>query len=130
MRTLYIILTVIAALFAVLSEENIIPTNYIQGTPEVTYTLSLVSIGFTFGFLFLALRLFKFEMVKKELERSETNQEFAAYRKWNGIRMALAFTPVFINLFIYYGGNYDSSAMYCLLIGVIGLLFCWPSQKP
>lgn len=130
MRTLYIILTVIAALFAVLSEENIIPTNYIQGTPEVTYALSLVSIGFTFGFLFLALRLFKFEMVKKELERSETNQEFAAYRKWNGIRMALAFTPVFINLFIYYGGNYDSSTMYCLLIGVIGLLFCWPSQKP
>lgn len=130
MRTLYITLTIFAALFALLSEELILPTNYILGTPETTYALSLVSVSFTFCCLFLALRLFKFKKVKKDLERAETEQEFAAYRKWNAIRIALAFTPVFINLFIYYGVNYDSSAMYCLLISIIGTLFCWPSQKP
>ena len=130
MRTLYITLTMFAALFALLSEELILPTNYILDTPETTYTLSLVSVSFTFCCLFLALRLFKFKKVKKDLERAETEQEFAAYRKWNAIRIALAFTPVFINLFIYYGVNYDSSAMYCLLISIIGTLFCWPSQKP
>ncbi|MBO5703102.1 MAG: hypothetical protein J6R91_00795 [Bacteroidaceae bacterium] len=130
MRTLYITLTIFAALFALLSEELILPTNYILDTPETTYTLSLVSVSFTFCCLFLALRLFKFKKVKKDLERAETEQEFAAYRKWNAIRIALAFTPVFINLFIYYGVNYDSSAMYCLLISIIGTLFCWPSQKP
>lgn len=130
MRTLYITLTIFAALFALLSEELILPTNYILDTPETTYTLSLVSVSFTFCCLFLALRLFKFKKVKKDLERAETEQEFAAYRKWNAIRIALAFTPVFINLFIYYSVNYDSSAMYCLLISIIGTLFCWPSQKP
>jgi hypothetical protein len=130
MRTLYITLTIFAALFALLSEELILPTNYILDTPETTYALSLVSVSFTFCCLFLALRLFKLKKVKKDLERAETEQEFAAYRKWNAIRIALAFTPVFINLFIYYGVNYDSSAMYCLLISIIGTLFCWPSQKP
>ena len=129
MRTLYICLSICAALLALCFEENFLPTSFYDTTPESDYLLSVISLAVTFGGVFGALRLFKFEKVQKELNAIETDIAFAAYRKWNTLRIILIFIPIYYNLIVYYGVGYNTSAMYCMLIAIIGALFCWPTQK-
>jgi hypothetical protein len=52
-----------------------------------------------------------------------------AYLKWNGRRIGIIFSAVFTNLIIYYGGTFNESAMYNLIITLIGAIFCWPNKE-
>lgn len=130
MRTLYIVCALCAAVLALLFEEGFLPIDFLNLTAEMRYVFDLLSIALTFNGLFFALRLFKFKSVKQQLEAEDTAKAFAAYRTWNTIRISMIFFPMYWDLLVYYGSGFNQSAMYCLLITVIGALFCWPTSKP
>jgi hypothetical protein len=130
MRTLYIVCALCVAVVALLFEEGLLPVDFLGLTTEVAYVFDLLCVALTFGGVFVALRLFKFKVVQQQLDAEDTDKAFAAYRTWNTLRISMIFFPMFWNLIVYYGSGFNQSAMYCLLITVIGALFCWPTSKP
>lgn len=129
MRILFITLLISAGALALLFEEHILPFAFITSTPTTDYILNLISLIVTLGSVFIALRLFKKE--KEETQRIENNTEAQrlAYLKWNGRRIGIIFSAVFTNIIIYYGGTFNESAMYSLIITLIGAIFCWPAKR-
>ena len=130
MRTLYISCVLAVAVLALMFEEGVLPTGFLPTDATMQYFFSLLCIAMTFGDVYVALRLFKIKKVADQLKSTETPEAFAAYRKWNTMRILLIFIPAMWNLIVYYGMNFNSSAMYCFLIVAIGALFCWPTSKP
>lgn len=129
MRTLFYSLCIAFGILILLFEEHVLPSNFIPSTPGTDYVLSLISLIVTFGGIFIALRLFKKE--KQEMARTgeDTEAQRQVYLKWNGRRLGIIFSAVFTNLIIYYGGSFYESAMYSLIITLIGALFCWPEKR-
>ena len=129
MRTLFYSLCIAFGILILLFEEHVLPSNFIPSTPSTDYVLSLISLIVTFGGIFIALRLFKKE--KQEMARTgeDTEAQRQVYLKWNGRRLGIIFSAVFTNLIIYYGGSFNESAMYSLIITLIGALFCWPEKR-
>lgn len=129
MRTLFYSLCISFGIIVLLFEEHVLPSGFIPPTPETNYVLSLISLIVTFGGIFIALRLFKKE--KQEMTRAgeDTEAQRQVYLKWNGRRLGIIFSAAFTNLIIYYGGAFNESAMYSLIITLIGALFCWPEKR-
>ena len=129
MRTLFYSLCIAFGIIILLFEEHILPSSFIPPTPATDYVLSLISLIVTFGGIFVALRLFKKE--KQELARTGEDAEAQrqVYLKWNGRRLGIIFSAVFTNLIIYYGGSFNESAKYSLIITLIGAIFCWPEKR-
>ncbi len=130
MRTLYISCVLAVAVLALLFEEGVLPVGFLPTDATMQYVFALLCVAMTFGNVFVALRLFKSKKVVEQLNSTETSAAFAAYRKWNTMRILLIFLPAMWNLIVYYGLDFNSSAMYCFLIVAIGALFCWPTSKP
>ena len=130
MRITFISLCIILGTLALLFESNLLPTAFFPSTPSVDYTLSLLSTIITLGGVFFAIRLYKKE--KQEATQIENNIEAlrSAYDKWNTRRIAIIFSAAVTNLIIYYGGTFNESAMYNLIITLIGAVFCWPNKRP
>lgn len=128
MRKLYLSLCIALGILILLFEENALPASFIPSSPEADYVLNLISLIVTLGGVFVALRLFKKE--KEDRARHEGNEEALrlSYLKWNGRRIGIIFSAAFTNLIIYYGGSFNESAMYSLIITLLGALFCWPSK--
>ena len=129
MRTLFYSLCIAFGILILLFEEHVLPSNFIPSTPGTDYVLSLISLIVTFGGIFIALRLFKKE--KQEMARTgeDTEAQRQVYLKWNGRRIGIIFSAVFTNLIIYYGGSFNESAKYSLIITLIGAIFCWPEKR-
>ena len=129
MRTLFYSLCIAFGILILLFEEHVLPSNFIPSTPSTDYVLSLISLIVTFGGIFIALRLFKKE--KQEMARTGEDAEAQrqVYLKWNGRRIGIIFSAVFTNLIIYYGGSFNESAKYSLIITLIGAIFCWPEKR-
>ena len=129
MRTLFYSLCIAFGILILLFEEHVLPSNFIPSTPGTDYVLSLISLIVTFGGIFIALRLFKKE--KQEMARTgeDTEAQRQVYLKWNGRRLGIIFSAVFTNLIIYYGGSFNESAKYSLIITLIGAIFCWPEKR-
>ena len=128
MRTLYIAFCAIISILIVLFEEHTLPTGFIPASPNVDYVLNLVSLIVTLGGVFFALQMFKKEKKDKTLTEGNAEARRLAHLKWNGRRIGIIFSAVFTNLIIYYGGTFNESAMYSLLITIIGAIFCWPGK--
>lgn len=125
----HIALWVVTALYAGLSEAEILPNNYVTPNPETTYMLNLISIITTIGGGFLALRLFAGFSVRRSLQEAEEKQAFQLFKKWTLLRCGLLAVGMWPNVVIYYAASYDMTAAYCLLLSLIFSLFCWPSQQ-
>lgn len=128
MRTLYISLCVALGILALLFEEQVLPSGFIPSNASTDYVMNLVSLIATLGGVFFAMQLFKKEKQDKAFTEGDAETQRLAYLKWNGRRIGIIFSAVFTNLIIYYGGSYNESAMYSLLITLIGALVCWPSK--
>ncbi len=115
------------AVWIILSEAGILPTDYITTDPQTDYTLNVASIFTAFGGTFFALRLFAFKRIKESVEQTDDNPAFKCYTKWAALRIALIGVAVATNVVLYYASSHTESAKYCLIIALIGTLFCWPS---
>ena len=130
MRTLYIVCTLCVAVLALFFEENLLPVGFLDLTAEIRYVFDLLCVAMTLTGVFIALRLFKSKAIQEQLNSEDTGKAFEAYRKWNSLRISIIFFPIFWNLLIYYGVGFSQTAMFCLLITIIGALFCWAKSKP
>ncbi len=128
MRKLYLSLCIALGILILLFEEHTLPASFLPSSPEVDYVLNLISLIVTLGGVFIALRLFKKEKVDIAQHQGDEEALRLSYLKWNGRRIGIIFSAAFTNLIIYYGGSFNESAMYSLIITLIGALFCWPSK--
>ena len=124
-RILYYIMGGIAILFAILCELDIVPPAYLHAdSAEEHYRLDITCILITLLNTYTALRLPASTRAKKQLAADK--RKHALIQCKSAILMAAA---VYINLAVYYG-TLRSTALYCLLISLIGFVFCYPKQLP
>lgn len=121
-RLLYIAVWLIGGIYALLVETSLLPEGYAHPTPTTLYVLSLICVVLTLGATWSMLRLFAFKAVKRRLQaRPETLPRLAALRV---IVMAIV---ILLDLLTYYA-FLDTSLLYCLLIALVGFIFCWPQE--
>lgn len=104
MRTGIIVIWAIAAVFALLCENSVLPTGYIAGTPCSEYVCDSLSAFSAIGGAWLLLQRSRFSVK---------------------LRLLSAIFAVFPSLIIYYSKNFASSAIYCLAIGLTATLAAW-----
>ena len=92
------------------------------------YTLEITSVVLTIAALPLALKGFSY--ITRVIKKStiDSNKKEHLYCAYALMRIALLFIIILFNISLYYILN-NESAMYCSLIGVVTLIFCFPGTK-
>lgn len=129
MQLFYCVVLVAAALIALLCEYEVLPVEYIGHDAHLLYIIDFYSIVAGFGTTFFALRMFVFQFVARSIQQDNEQRALAAYTKWTGLRLAVFFWTFSTLLLLYYATSYTSNPQYCLLIALVGYVFCWPSLK-
>jgi len=117
----------VAAGVVLLSEAELLPVAYVRPSAQVAYALHLCSVALALGGSYAALRLFAFPRVKARMALPDEEKALRAYGRCALLRSALMAAAIWSNAAVYYAANYDTTALYCLLISLTASLFCWPS---
>lgn len=113
---------VLALVFVVLFELDILPTGIMADDKQTDFLLTATMEIVSLGAAFLGLRLFKFEVVSKNLvERKEK-----AMWKWGMIRLLILEAPMVINTLLYYIFM-NTTFGYLAIILLLCLPFVYPS---
>lgn len=126
LQAFYLFIVGLAALLVLLFETETLPTGFLATEAEASYIASLLSIILTLLGTYLALKLPFLPLAKLEISEKDEQKALSAYQKWTNRQLSCIATPILGNTFIYYA-TYSESAIYALLITLIGMLFCWPS---
>lgn len=106
----------------IFSEVDIMPTGYLKPDASLLYGLQMLCILLTLGSVWGALRLPVMKRVRRLCEQHPQQHYMMAI-----VRMDWLAVAVFVDLLIYYALPADQWSFYCLLIGLVGLIFCYPS---
>lgn len=120
-RVLYIALWLCAGLYACLAETDLVPVGFLPSDAQAAYIFNLVCVILTMGNSWLALRLFTLRGVRNRMAKSP-NAEAAMHL----FRVFLMLPVVCFDLLVYYGQLSGSTPLFCLLIALVSLVFCWP----
>lgn len=113
---------VLALVIVVLFELDILPTGIMADDKQTDFLLTATMEIVSLGAAFLGLRLFKFEVVSKNLvERKEK-----AMWKWGMIRLLILEAPMVINTLLYYLFM-NTTFGYLAIILLLCLPFVYPS---
>jgi len=113
---------VLALVIVVLFELDILPTGIMADDKQTDFLLTATMEIVSLGAAFLGLRLFKFEVVSKNLvERKEK-----AMWKWGMIRLLILEAPMVINTLLYYIFM-NTTFGYLAIILLLCLPFVYPS---
>lgn len=113
---------VLALVIVVLFELDILPTGIMADDKQADFLLTATMEIVSLGAAFLGLRLFKFEVVSKNLvERKEK-----AMWKWGMIRLLILEAPMVINTLLYYIFM-NTTFGYLAIILLLCLPFVYPS---
>ena len=126
LQAFYLFIVGLAALLVLLFETETLPTGFLATEAEASYIASLLSIILTLLGTYLALKLPALPKAKLEISDKDEQKALSAYQKWTNRQLSCIAVPILGNTFIYYA-TYSESAVYALLITLIGMLFCWPS---
>lgn len=125
----YVLVWVLGAAWALLSEFEVVPTEYLSSAPDVQYAISIATILTAIGGTFLALRLMAIARVKRSIaEAADEAARLKRYRQWALVRIGILAVAVWTNVVLYYASSYATSTRYCLLIALIAAVFCCPSK--
>lgn len=127
-KILFVLMLSAAACFTILSETGLLPTDYAAADGTALYRLELLSVLSCLGGTYLALRLFAFGFVKRQLNQNNRDRAAAAQCNWNTIRTLILAVAVWTNLILYYASSYTTTPKYCLLIALTACVFCWPAE--
>ena len=126
LRIVYILIWVLLAAYAGLSEFDFVPTGFIQANPAEMYGWNVVGIIIMLSAIYISLRLFHFKAIRKYLIRKDGSLNASVYGKLSWFRLGFMTTSLFYDAILYYGTlNYQF--IYCLLISLLAFVFCWPS---
>jgi hypothetical protein len=113
---------VLALVIVVLFELDMLPTGIMADDKQTDFLLTATMEIVSLGAAFLGLRLFKFEVVSKNLvERKEK-----AMWKWGMIRLLILEAPMVINTLLYYIFM-NTTFGYLAIILLLCLPFVYPS---
>ncbi len=90
------------------------------------YYIEVSTIMLTMAIIPLALKWFSRTMSKST--NLDKNAFLKLYSKMSLIRMFLLFIVLIVNIFIYYGIDYNG-AMYCAIVSLGALLYSYPTGK-
>ena len=93
---------------------------------EGLYYIEVTAVMLTMAIIPLALKLFSRAM-SKSTELNDTAY-LKLYNRKSLQRMFLLFVSLVINIFVYYGIEYDG-AMYCAILSFGALLYSYPTGK-
>ena len=115
---------VLTLAIVVAGEMNWLPVGSWQGDVEQEFIVLMVMELATIALIPLALRLFKFKKIKRQLVENGEN----AHIKWGLIRLDMLIIPMFLNaLFYYLFANISFGIMAAILC--LCLVFVYPSKK-
>ena len=93
---------------------------------DSAYNLEIAAVILTIGLIPLALKSFSRSMEKAKAKGyAEVMKKFS---KMSLLRIALLFSAIVANAFIYYGINYEG-ALYCGLIGYGAMIYSYPTME-
>lgn len=122
LKTFFIVSLVVAIVMIVLFETETMPTDVLAEEKQSEFLLVTLMELTTLGGVFLALRLFRFEAVHRDL----VTREAPALLKWGMVRLALLLVPMLVNTLLYYI-YMNTTFGYMAIMQFLCLPFVFPS---
>ncbi len=110
------------------SEWNCFPTEYLPCDASTDYTVSLLSIFTAFGGTYLALKVPALKSIRRRYVGADAAARERLYLRSIGVRWGVATLSLWVNVVLYYASVSAASTKYCVLIAMIAMLFCYPSE--
>lgn len=114
-----------AVIIVALFESNLLMPSLIEKGSQTEFLLLTIMEIVTVCVVPLALRLFKFKFVSREIEASPTQ----GLQKWGVIRMALLCDTMVLNTLLYYATPLNVAFGYMAIICLICLIFVNPTVR-
>lgn len=121
---MYISLALTLAIIILFETETLLPGMVEKGSQAEFLIVTIMEIA-TVCIIPLALRLFKFKTVERELTASPVS----ALQKWGVVRMALICDTMTLNTLLYYITPLDVALGYMAIICFICLIFVNPTMR-
>lgn len=121
----YIAIIILAIIEVLLFETAVLTPAFLPQDSTTQYIVGLASVVLTFGGCYLALKLFAFSSIKRQLEDEDT--AVRAFDKWQNVRMAIIAVMILGDITLYYGSLVSDSPKYCCVIAALAIVFCWPN---
>ena len=122
LQKIYFLLWAAVGLLAFLFETDVLPTAFLPADAQTEYVCQLLCVALTLGSVPVALRLLALPSVKMQLAK-----EPGRAVQWNKLRLGLMIVPILTNLSVYYALASTTSPLFCLLISLAAIVFCYPS---
>lgn len=123
----YAILTSLGVVLILLGENGILPAGAYGTGSSGEYFMKVTGILLMVAGVPLGLKFLTLPFVRREIEQA-TEYGDARYEVWCMVRLVMLYVPLFFNLLLYYI-TMDTTHVFCAVISVIGLVFCWPSEQ-
>lgn len=124
-KKLYLIVTGIVILCFALFEYNYLPVDLIPASAEASYFINLLSIASAVGGCFALLYFPRFQWVQQVLQNDPTK----GAERLHKIRLTAWCLLMVLNVVFYYEARFATDSKYGILILVVALTFCWPSES-
>lgn len=126
-KTLSILFAVpifLSLIIVLLYECDLLIGGELEGDAVLEYQLVGTMELITICLIPLALRLFKFKFVHRQI----TDESVKGMKKWGILRIAMIAIPMLVNTFLYY--QFVNVAFgYMGIIGLLSLVFVYPSEE-
>lgn len=123
-RIFYISVWAVLVLYVFLTEADVLPRGYVARDASLEYTLHLFCVLFTLGGTWTALRLFNGKKIRHTLTARPH-----LLPHYNFLRTGILASAIVLNVIVYYALDSSATPLYCLLVTLIGLVFCWPKDE-
>ena len=123
LRCFFISCLAAALTIALAFEAQLLEPGIMVGHELANYWMSIIGVAMILINLPAALKLMKFEKVRKEVTASAE-----AYRKWSILRLSILQTPLLFNVLCYYLFGCEPTYGYMALMALVAHLFVWPSR--
>ncbi len=120
----FILPVVVAVVLVALYESDTLVAGRMAGAVKSEFLCTALMELMTLSAVFLALRMFKFNKVKRQLMTYKTS----ALRKWGLLRLLLLLIPMVVNTYLYYL-YMNTTFGYMAIIGLLCTPFVFPSMS-
>lgn len=129
LRLFYSVILLLAMIWIVLSESEILPVHYLHSSATGDYCLSLLSAVTALGGTYCCLRLpaLKSSRRQTQLALGQGGGPYAG--RWRLVQLVLLAVALWTNAVLYYATPYSPTPKYCLLIAFLTAVFCWPAPN-
>lgn len=113
-------------LFLIMAYEiHLLPIGIWVGSEQTIYMANTWCVLWTIIGIYMALRLFVFSKIRKQLSDTNESNRLQAFVRWNRARTILLVFTLLINLFAYYA-TLETTGGLCAAMTFLAAFFCWP----